>query len=69
MADTKRNGAWAERYRERWKWDDVHFGSHSVDCYPGGCSFRIFTHVHLPSKMVIYRFINDIYSYLIHTKN
>ena len=43
MADTNRNGPWAERYRERWKWDDVHFGSHSVDCYPGGCSWRIFT--------------------------
>jgi DMSO reductase family type II enzyme molybdopterin subunit len=37
-------GAWADRYRERFRWDDVHFGSHSVDCYPGGCSWRVFTH-------------------------
>ena len=36
-------GEWAERYRDRFRWDDVHFGSHSVDCYPGGCSWRIFT--------------------------
>ncbi len=36
-------GPWAERYRDKWKWDDVHFGSHAVDCYPGGCSWRIFT--------------------------
>jgi DMSO reductase family type II enzyme molybdopterin subunit len=34
--------AWARRYRERFTWDSVHFGSHSVDCYPGGCSWRIF---------------------------
>lgn len=35
--------AWAERYRERWKWDGVSWGSHSVDCYPGGCPWRVFT--------------------------
>ncbi|MFQ5697574.1 MAG: molybdopterin-dependent oxidoreductase [Myxococcota bacterium] len=34
---------WAERYRKRWTWDDVHFGSHSVDCYPGGCAWRVFS--------------------------
>jgi len=36
-------GDWANQYRERWTWDSVTFGSHSVDCYPGGCSFRVYT--------------------------
>jgi len=36
-------GDWADRYRERWTWDGVSWGSHSVDCYPGGCLFRVFT--------------------------
>jgi len=36
-------GDWANQYREKWKWDGVTFGSHSVDCYPGGCSFRVYT--------------------------
>ncbi|MBW2240584.1 MAG: molybdopterin-dependent oxidoreductase [Deltaproteobacteria bacterium] len=35
-------GTWADRYRKLWTWDEVHFGSHSVDCYPGGCSWRVF---------------------------
>lgn len=32
------------RYRERWKWDNVVFGSHAVDCYPtvGSCPYRVF---------------------------
>jgi DMSO reductase family type II enzyme molybdopterin subunit len=34
---------WADRYRERWTWDRVTWGTHSVDCYPGGCLFRVFT--------------------------
>lgn len=37
------NGApWAEQYRDRWKWDKVTWGSHAVDCYPGGCPFRVY---------------------------
>jgi anaerobic selenocysteine-containing dehydrogenase len=36
------NAAWAEGYRDRWKWDKVTWGSHSVDCYPGGCPFRVY---------------------------
>ena len=36
-------GAWADRYRESWTWDSVTWGSHAVDCYPGGCSFRVYT--------------------------
>ncbi len=34
--------SWADRYRDRWKWDKVTWGSHSVDCYPGGCPFRVY---------------------------
>ncbi len=37
------SGPWADRYRERWTWDQVTFGSHAVDCYPGGCSWRVYT--------------------------
>jgi len=36
-------GDWTERYRDRWKWDKTTWGSHSVDCYPGGCPFRVYT--------------------------
>ncbi len=36
-------GAWARRYREKWTWDRVTWGSHSVDCYPGGCPWRVYT--------------------------
>jgi len=36
-------GAWADRYREKWNWDSVTWGTHSVDCYPGGCPFRVYT--------------------------
>src|SRR3972149_9797869 len=35
-------GKWAGSYRDKWKWDKVAWGSHSVDCYPGGCPFRVF---------------------------
>jgi DMSO reductase family type II enzyme molybdopterin subunit len=38
---TKRNG-WTERYRDRCRFDRVAWGSHSVDCYPGGCPFHVF---------------------------
>jgi DMSO reductase family type II enzyme molybdopterin subunit len=37
------NGAWANRYRDKWKWDRVTWGSHSVDCYPGGCPWRVYS--------------------------
>src|SRR3990170_6158653 len=37
-----KNGAWADRYRDKWKWDKVTWGSHSVDCYPGGCPLRVY---------------------------
>jgi len=34
---------WSDRYRDRWKWDRVTWGTHEVDCYPAGCSWRVFT--------------------------
>ena len=39
----KLGGAWADVYRKKWTWDKVTWGSHAVDCYPGGCSWRVFT--------------------------
>ena len=36
-------GAWADTYRKKWTWDKVTWGSHSVDCYPGGCPWRVYT--------------------------
>ena len=33
---------WADRYRDKWKWDKITWGSHSVDCYPGGCPWRVY---------------------------
>jgi len=37
------NGQWADTYRKKWTWDRVTWGSHSVDCYPGGCPWRVYT--------------------------
>ncbi len=34
---------WEDLYREKWTWDKVTWGTHLVDCYPGGCSFRVYT--------------------------
>jgi DMSO reductase family type II enzyme molybdopterin subunit len=39
----KVSGEWASRYRGKWTWDSVSWGSHSVDCYPGGCPWRVYT--------------------------
>ena len=36
-------GAWADAYRKKWTWDKVTWGSHAVDCYPGGCPWRVYT--------------------------
>jgi anaerobic selenocysteine-containing dehydrogenase len=36
-------GSWADGYRKRWTWDKVTWGSHSVDCYPGGCPWRVYS--------------------------
>ncbi|MFQ5382446.1 MAG: molybdopterin-dependent oxidoreductase, partial [Dehalococcoidia bacterium] len=29
-------------YRDRWKWDEVYWGTHCVDCYPGDCPVRVY---------------------------
>ncbi len=39
----KTPGKWADAYRKKWTWDKVTWGSHSVDCYPGGCPFRVYS--------------------------
>ena len=31
------------KYREMWKWDKVTWGCHAVDCYPGGCPWRVYS--------------------------
>ena len=36
------SAAWADAYRKRWRWDSVSWGSHAVDCYPGGCPWRVY---------------------------
>ncbi|MBE7519019.1 MAG: molybdopterin-dependent oxidoreductase [Thermoflexaceae bacterium] len=33
---------WQDLYRDKWKWDSVHWGTHCVDCYPGDCPVRVF---------------------------
>lgn len=34
---------WEDLYRKKWTWDKVTWGTHLVDCYPGGCSFRVYS--------------------------
>ena len=29
-------------YRSQWSWDTVTWGSHTNQCAPGGCSFRVY---------------------------
>jgi DMSO reductase family type II enzyme molybdopterin subunit len=40
---TQIKGSWADAYRRKWTWDKVTWGSHSVDCYPGGCPWRVYS--------------------------
>jgi DMSO reductase family type II enzyme molybdopterin subunit len=42
MTASEQPGKWADRYRDKWKWDKITWGSHSVDCYPGGCPWRVY---------------------------
>ena len=42
LKDTVHNstdGAWSDKYRDKWTWDKVTWGTHCVDCYPGNCPF------------------------------
>ncbi|MFQ5380415.1 MAG: molybdopterin-dependent oxidoreductase [Dehalococcoidia bacterium] len=32
----------SDLYRNKWKWDDVFWGTHCVDCYPGNCPMRVY---------------------------
>jgi DMSO reductase family type II enzyme molybdopterin subunit len=36
------NTAWADAYRDKWKWDKIAWGSHCVDCYPTNCTYRVY---------------------------
>ncbi len=35
--------SWEQVYRDEWRWDAVHWGSHTNQCFPGGCSFRVYS--------------------------
>ncbi len=39
---TERRGS-EQKYRDLWKWDKVSWGCHAVDCYPGGCPWRVYS--------------------------
>ncbi|MFQ5666128.1 MAG: molybdopterin-dependent oxidoreductase [Candidatus Binatia bacterium] len=44
MKDTHTEHRAAEdTYRNAWKWDKVTWGCHAVDCYPGGCPWRVYS--------------------------
>ena len=34
---------WKDVYRNEWRWDRVRWGSHTNQCFPGGCSFRVYS--------------------------
>jgi len=34
---------WEDLHRDEWSWDKVTYGTHLVDCYPGNCSWRVYT--------------------------
>src|SRR3990170_7201437 len=34
--------SWETAYRDLLRWDDVYWGTHCVDCYPGCCPMRVF---------------------------
>ena len=31
-----------DAYREKWSWDNVAWGTHCVDCYPGSCMYHVY---------------------------
>ncbi|MCP4038955.1 MAG: molybdopterin-dependent oxidoreductase [bacterium] len=35
--------SWQDIYRDQWRWDKVSWGSHTNQCAPGGCSFRVYS--------------------------
>ncbi len=34
--------SWEDVYRQEWKWDDVAWVSHCINCYPGNCQYRVY---------------------------
>jgi len=34
---------WEDLHRDEWSWDKITYGTHLVDCYPGNCSWRVYT--------------------------
>jgi DMSO reductase family type II enzyme molybdopterin subunit len=32
-----------DAFRDLWKWEKVTWGCHAVDCYPGGCPWRVYS--------------------------
>lgn len=36
-------GSWQDIYRSEWHWDKVTWGSHTNQCAPGGCSWRVYS--------------------------
>jgi DMSO reductase family type II enzyme molybdopterin subunit len=43
MASNGEHRRTEDRYRQRWTWDKVTWGCHAVDCYPGGCPWRVYS--------------------------
>ncbi len=33
---------WEDLHRKEWTWDQVTYGTHLVDCYPGNCLWRVY---------------------------
>src|SRR3989304_3682854 len=38
----RRTSSWMDTYRDQWNWDEVRWGTHCVDCYPGNCPLRVY---------------------------
>jgi DMSO reductase family type II enzyme molybdopterin subunit len=36
------SGAWADGYRDQWKWDKTARGTHCVDCFPTNCPYQVY---------------------------
>ncbi len=42
LAQGRPGTAWENTYRDQWQWDEVRWGTHCVDCYPGNCPMRVY---------------------------
>lgn len=43
IVETWQYNGWENLHREEWTWDQVTYGTHLVDCYPGNCLWRVYT--------------------------